>query len=125
MLTIATLGLIGYGLYSVGAGLSDLIGASRLEVWADLGLIVLGLTLLPAAAFVRAGLPGGLALALGGVLGLQSLALHTAAHLYGGVAVLPQVARAAFAATLILLAYVGSTVSPNREGHEESTTKHT
>jgi hypothetical protein len=119
MLTTATLGLMGYGLYSVGMGVSDLVGASRLELWANLWLIALGLMLLPAAAFVRAGLPGGLALALAGVLGLQSLALHNAAHLYGQVAALPQVARAAFAATLIVLAYVGSHVSPNHEGHED------
>lgn len=119
MLTITTLGLMGYGLYSVGAGVGDLIGGARLELWADVWLIVLGLTLLPAAAFVRADLPGGVALALAGVLGLQSLALHNAAHLYGHVAVLPQVARAVFAATLILLAYVGSKVSPNNQDREE------
>ena len=50
MLTIATLGLMGYGLYSVGVGLADLLGASRLELWANLWLIVLGLMLLPLAS---------------------------------------------------------------------------
>lgn len=108
MLTLASLGLAGYGLYSIITGLADLVGPSALEAWANVGSIVLGIALVLAAAFVRVSMPGGLALALAGVLGLQSLALHNAAHLYGGVAPLPQIMRAVFAGLLILLAYLGS-----------------
>ena len=45
-----------------------------------------------AAAFVRVRLPGGLAFAIGAMLGLQALAVHDAAHLGGGIE--PQLARA-------------------------------
>ena len=107
VLTSATLGMLAYGLYSIGSALVHAFGPSPLELWATLGLVVLGVMLILAAAFVRASMPGGLALALGALLGLQSLALHNAAHLYGQVVALPQLARAFFAATLVVLAYVG------------------
>lgn len=112
MLTLASLGLAGYGLYAIIVGIVDLVGRSTLEVWANLASILLGIALVLAAAFVRVSMPGGLALALAGVLGLQSLALHNAAHLYGGVAPLPQIMRAVFAGLLILLAYLGSERGP-------------
>ena len=107
MLTSATLGMLAYGLYSIGSAFAHAFGPSPLELWATLGLVVLGVMLILAAAFVRASMPGGLALALGAMLGLQSLALRNAAHLYGQVAALPQLARAFLAATLVVLAYVG------------------
>ena len=110
MLTSATLGMLAYGLYSIGSAFVHAFGPSPLELWATLGLVVLGIMLTLAAAFVRASMPGGLALALGAMLamlGLQSLALHNAAHLYGQVVALPQLARTFFAVTLVVLAYVG------------------
>jgi hypothetical protein len=108
MLSSATLGLAGYGLYAAGSGLAGLLGASRLEVWADLLLIVLGVVLVVAAAFVRVQIPGGLPLALGALLGLQALALHNAAHLYGRIAPAPQIARGVLAAVLLALGYAGA-----------------
>jgi hypothetical protein len=108
MLTAATIGLAAYGLFEAGWALFDVVARHRLELWAD-GLIVLfGLLLLPAAAFVRVRLPGGLALAIGGLLALQALSIHTAAHLYGRVSIWLQIARGLFAGTLVLLAYLGS-----------------
>ncbi len=107
MLTAATLGMTGYGLYSLGAGLVDLFGDSQLELLANAGLIVLGAMLMLAGLLVRGGLPGSLALALAALFGLQSLALHNAGHLYGQIAPEPQIARALFAALLVSLAYFG------------------
>jgi hypothetical protein len=102
VLTIASLGLFGYGVYSVGWAAADLIRGARLELWADLGLIVFGTLLALAAAFVRVRLPGGLAFAIGALLGLQALAVHDAAHL--GTGVTPQIVRAVIAVGLVSLA---------------------
>ena len=107
MLTVATLGMTCYGLYSLGTGLVDLFGASRLEPAAAVGLILLGGMLVLAGLLVRVGLPGSLALALAALFGLQSLALHNAGHLYGLIAPEPQIARAVFGAVLVALAYFG------------------
>ena len=107
MLTAATLGMTCYGLYSLGTGLVDLLGASRLDLLANIGLILLGAMLVLAGLLVRVGLPGSLALALAALFGLQSLALHNAGHLYGQVAPEPQIARALFGAFLVGLAYFG------------------
>ena len=107
MLTAATLGMLAYGLYSAGLGVAGLLGFVALEVWANLGLIVLGLLLALAAAFVRVRLPGGLALALSAMLGLQALALHNDLHFYGATTVPPQALRGACAALLLVLAYAG------------------
>lgn len=107
MLTAATLGMLAYGLYSAGLGLAGLLGFVALEVWANLGLIVSGLLLALAAAFVRVRLPGGLALALSAMLGLQALALHNDLHFYGATTVPPQALRGACAALLLVLAYAG------------------
>ena len=108
MLTTATLGMAGYGLYAAGTGVTGLLGDAHLEIWAALLQIVLGLLLVLAGAFVRVQLPGGLALALGALLGLQALALHSAAHIYGFIAPVPQAARAIFAALLLALAFFGA-----------------
>ena len=92
MLTMASLGMFLYGMYSVGWAALDLIRGARLELWAELGLIVFGALLMLASAFVRVRLPGGLAFALGALLGLQALAVHNAAHLDTGVQ--PQIVQA-------------------------------
>lgn len=107
MLTAATLGMVGYGLYSVGLGVAGLLGFVALEPWADLGLAVLGLLLMLSAAFVRVRLPGGLALALSAMLSLQALALHNDLHFFGGSRPDMQALRGAFAALLLVLAYLG------------------
>ena len=102
MLTIASLGMVAYGVYSAGWAVADLIRGARLELWAELGMMAFGALLTLAAAFVRVRLPGGLAFAIGAMLGLQALAVHDAAHLGGGGG--PQIARVAIALTLIGLA---------------------
>jgi hypothetical protein len=107
VLSLASLGMVVYGVYSIAAGLFDLLFEHRLEFLPDAGLIVLGLLLMLAAAFVRVRMPGGLALALGALLGLQALALHNNVHWYGSVTLLPQVVRGVFAAGLALLAWLG------------------
>ena len=112
MLTAATLGMTCYGLYSLGTGLVDLFGASRLDLVANLGLILLGAMLVLAGLLIRVGLPGSLALALAALFGLQSLALHNAGHLYGQIAPEPQIARALFATVLVALAYFGRSDDP-------------
>jgi hypothetical protein len=107
MLTASTIGFAAYGAYAAIAGLVDLIGPSRLEVWIDVLGVAFGALLVLAAAFVRVGIPGGLALAIGAMFGLQALALHDASHLYGAVALAPQIARGILAGTLALLAWLG------------------
>lgn len=107
MLTASTIGIAAYGAYAAIAALADLVGQSRLEFWVDLLEVAFGALLVLAAAFVRVGIPGGLALAIGGMLGLQALALHDAAHIYRTIALLPQIARGLFAGTLALLGWWG------------------
>ena len=65
MLTIAALGMCTYGLYSAAWAVVDLVRGARVELWADLGLVLFGLLLGLSAAFVRVRLPGGLAAAIG------------------------------------------------------------
>jgi hypothetical protein len=108
MLTVAAVGMAACGLYEAGWALIDLVGWHQLEIWADLAIMFFGLLLVPAAAFVRIRFPGGLALALGALLGLQAFSLHSAAHLDGRVVLSLQIGRAAFAAALVALAYIGS-----------------
>jgi hypothetical protein len=105
MLTIAALGMFSYGAYSVGWAALDLIRGARLEIWAEAAIMLFGLLLALSAAFVRVQLPGGLALAIGSMLGLQAMAVHTAAHLDGGLA--PQIMRASAAAVLAALGFAG------------------
>jgi fatty acid desaturase len=102
MLTAAALGMVTYGLYSITWAAADLVRGAHLELWAELGLMVFGALLVLAAAFVRVRLPGGLAFAIGAMLGLQALAVHDAAHLATGVA--PQVVRGAIALVLVAMA---------------------
>ena len=114
MLTAAVLGMFSYGAYSVGWAATDLIRGARLELWAELGLMAFGALLMLAAAFVRVRLPGGLAFAIGAMLGLQALAVHDASHLGGGIA--PQVVRASIAIVLVAIALSDARPSPARRG---------
>lgn len=107
MLSASTLGMVGYALYSVVAAVVDLVGAHRLEVLVNLATVFLGLLLLLAAAFVRVLIPGGLALAIAALLGLQALAIHNTPHLWGAFVLGPQVVRGVVAAALVALAYFG------------------
>ncbi len=106
-LTAATLGLVAYGLYSVGLGAADAFRSPGLDWWADAALVVFGLLLLVSAVLVRLRFPGGLALALGALCALQALALHNDMHFYGDILVTPQVARGVVAVSLAALAYAG------------------
>ncbi len=108
MLTAATLGMAGYGLYSIAAALLDLIVRSRVEAWADVATAAFGLLLLLSAAFVRVQIPGGLALAIGALLGLQALSVHADAHTAVGLTLVPQLTRGGIAAALVIVAALGS-----------------
>ena len=108
MLTAATIGMAGYGVYEMVVGVLDLVSGHHLEIVADLASIVFGMLLVLAAAFVRVRVPGGLLLAVGALLGLLALAIHRAAHLTGTVTLPPQFARGAFAALLVALALPGA-----------------
>ncbi len=114
MLTAAALGMVIYGIYSAGFGLVDLLGGGQLEGWADAALTIFGVMLAFAAVLVRVLVPGGLALAIGALLALQALGIHTAAHVTGEVALPPQMLRGVFAALLVLTAYVGSRLQQRR-----------
>jgi hypothetical protein len=102
MLTLATLGMFIYGAYSFAWAAIDMIQGARLELWAEGGLVVFGLLLVLSAAFVRVRLPGGLAFAIGAMLGLQALAVHNAVHLGGGLG--SQIVRGGIAMVLVALA---------------------
>jgi len=110
LLTLASLGMFSYGLYSIGWAAADLIRGARLELWAELGLVAFGALLALAAAFVRVRLPGGLAFAIGAMLGLQALAVHNAVHLGGGVP--DQIVRGSIALVLVALALSDARPSP-------------
>ena len=106
MLTVATLGMLTYGGYSIGWAMVDLVRGARLELWAEGGLVLFGFLLMLSAALVRVRIPGGLAAAIGSMLGLQALAVHSAVHLENGLT--PQVGRAVLALALVTLAYAGA-----------------
>ena len=107
MLRVAALGMFLYGLHDVVVGAADLVGAGTLEWWANLWRMLAGAILMLAAALVRVSLPGGLALAVAALLGLQSISLHNDPHFYGRLLLLPQAMRATFSAILVALAYFG------------------
>ncbi len=109
MLTAAAVGMLTYGLYSVGWAVVDLIRGAQLELWAELALMIFGGLLVLAAAFVRVRLPGGLAFAIGALLGLQALAVHNAVHIGTGLA--PQAGRGLLALALVALAFSGARLS--------------
>jgi hypothetical protein len=106
MLSAAAVGMVIYGVYSAGWAVVDVFRGARLELWAEAALVMFGLLLALSAAFVRVKLPGGLALALGAMLGLQALEVHTVAHLGGGLT--PQIGRAVLAIVLVALVYAES-----------------
>lgn len=116
MLTAATIGMAGYGLYSIAFALFDLLVRSQLETWAALAVIVFGLLLMLSAAFVRVVIPGGLALALGALLGLQALSVYNDSHSATGLLLLPQIARGAMALVLVALAYLGARAQKKAQG---------
>jgi len=116
MLTAATLGMALYGAYSILAAAVDLIWTSRLEAIANLAELAFGLLLTLSAAFVRVRMPGGLALALGALLGLQALAIHTDVHLTGSVALPFQLLRAGTVLLLLGLAFFGGRAERDRLG---------
>ena len=105
MLTIASLGMFAYGAYSILWAVLDLLRGARLELWAELGLMLFGLLLTLSAAFVRVRLPGGLAFAIGALLGLQAMAVHDAVHVDAGLR--SQLARGGVALALVALAWAG------------------
>ena len=98
--------MFAYGIYSAGWAAVDLMRGARLELWAELGLMLFGVLLSLAATFVRVRLPGGLAFAVGAMLGLQALAVHDAVHL--GTTVRPQLVSGVFCLALAGLAYVAT-----------------
>src|SRR3954454_12743527 len=102
MLSAAALGMFLYGSYSAGWAAVDLVRGARLELWAEAGIVGFGVLLILAAAFVRVRLPGGIAFAIGAMLGLQALAVHDAVHLGGGVG--SQLTRASIAVALVAMA---------------------
>ena len=102
MLTVATLGMLVYGFYSAVWAVVDLFRTTPLEWWADAIQVLFGVLLMLSAAFVRVRVPGGLPLALGAMLALQALAVHSSAHLSSGLA--PQIGRALLAVGLMALA---------------------
>jgi len=105
VLTLATLGMLAYGTYSAAWAVYDVIQGAHIELWAELLIVLFGLLLVLAAAFVRVRMPGGLAVAIGAMLALQALEVHTAAHLESGLA--PQIGRAVLAFFLVGSAVAG------------------
>jgi hypothetical protein len=112
MLTLATLGLVAYGLTAIVTALISLLTGGRLELWAELAQLVAGLLAILSAAFVRVQIPGGLAAAIGALFALQALAVHSAAHF--GTGLPAQVARGIVAALIVTSAYAGG----RRAGNE-------
>ena len=118
MLAAAAAGMFLYGVYAVFAGLADLLFIGALEWWANLWGIFAGAILALAAVFVRISLPGGLALAIAGLLGLQSISLHNDS-LYYDQLLWTQAARAGFSILLVALAWYGWEPIPGGKLPEE------
>jgi hypothetical protein len=119
MLTAATLGMLVYGLYSAGWAVVDVFRTTSLEWWANTAQVLFGGLLMLSSAFVRVRIPGSLPLALGAMLSLQALAVHSSAHLGSGLA--PQIGRAVLAVSLLAMA---ATAHPAQsENLEVRTTK--
>jgi hypothetical protein len=116
VLTVATLGMFVYGAYSALWVAFDVIRGARLELWAEILIGLFGVLLVLASAFVRVRMPGGLAVAISAMLGLQALEVHTAAHLDQGL--VPQIGRAVLAVFLVGSALAGE--ASTREGTRRS-----
>ena len=102
-------------LYAIGWSVVDLVHGGQLEPWANL-LALLAAALLAAATFlVRAQVPGGLPLAASGLLALQALAVHSAAHIETGLGW--HIARAVVALGLLGGAAFSDPIAPDpRDG---------
>ena len=107
MLRAAALGMFLYGGYSVAIGLIDFIFLGKLEWWANFWIILAGFVLTFGAMFTRISFPGGLALAIGGLLGLHAISLHNEIHLHGQLSHSLQLSRLAFAVLLVILGHYG------------------
>ena len=107
MLRAAALGMFLYGGYSVAIGLIDFIFLEQLEWWANLWMILAGIVLSFGAIFTRISFPGGLALAIGGLLGLHAISLQKEIQLHGQQSQSLQLSRLAFAVLLVILGYYG------------------
>lgn len=111
VLALSALGLWMTALYAAAWSVVDLVHGGSLEPWANL-LALLAAALLAAATFlVRAQVPGGLPLAASGLLALQALAVHSAAHLETGVGW--QIARAVVALGLLGGAAFSDPIEPD------------
>jgi hypothetical protein len=99
VLTVATLGMSAYGTYSTAWAIVDLLRGASVDIWAEVVIAFFGVLLVVAAAFVRVRIPGGLAMAIGAMLGLQAMAVYTSSHLGGGLA--PQIGRGVLAFFLV------------------------
>ena len=106
MLTAAALGMFAYGIYSAGWAAVDLLRGARLELWAELGLILFGVLLSLAAAFVRVRLPGGLAFASARCSGCRRWRCTTPCT--WAPASRPQLVSGVFCLALAGLAYVAT-----------------
>jgi len=116
MLRAAAIGMFLYGGYCVIDGLIDFVFAETLEWWANLWGIFSGILLAFGAIFTRISFPGGLALAIGGLLGLQAISLHNEIHLYGQLSKTYQLSQIGFAALLVTLGHYGW--NPDEADHE-------
>ena len=116
MLRAAALGMFLYGGYCVIDGLIDFVFAETLEWWANLWGIFSGILLAFGAIFTRISFPGGLALAIGGLLSLQAISLHNEIHLYGQLSKTYQFSQIGFAALLVTLGHYGW--NPDEADHQ-------
>ena len=107
MLRAAALGMFLYGLHDTVSAIAGLLGEGLLPWWVNLWRLFAGLILTLAAAFVRASLPGGIALAFAGLLGLQAISLHNDTYYYGELLLAPQLGRASYALLLVTIAHLG------------------
>lgn len=105
MLPAAAAGMFLYGVYAIVSGITDLLFIGTLEWWANAWGMLSGAILALAAVFVRISLPGGLALAIAGLLGLQAISLHNDGLYYGELLHWTQGVRAGFSLLLIALAW--------------------
>ena len=119
MLRAAAIGMFVYGLYAIVVGIGDLLVVGTLEWWANAWGILSGATLALAATFVRISLPGGLALAVAGLSGLQAISLHNDGHYYSQLLHWSQTVRGGFSVLLIVLAWWGWEPLPGGKLPEE------
>ncbi|MEQ1868990.1 MAG: hypothetical protein ABL961_03085 [Vicinamibacterales bacterium] len=105
VLNLSTLLMSLYGTYSMGWAVNDLYQGRQIEAWAEAGMAGFGLLLAIGALIARTGVPGGLPITAAGLLGLQAVDVHNAAHL--DTPLWLQVVRALVSATLLAMAFYG------------------